>query len=416
MSVNLLLEILKPRTRLQKLLVTLIMALTVLVALVSLLFNEIKKQDISKSQLEIEKNRVTQIDKQLSNFYSKTYSSSDTTSIMKGQNKEYFLKQIEFLKKQREDAVKNIDTINQSPDTQILIFTLLASVLTIFVLTFFTSSFKSNPSLSQKEKILRNAIAHRSATAKNNGAFLNWVTTNEIAKTNSSELDLAKAKSLKEIYDMSEALGDDRDKFLSLIIGFTNLKRKQEEIKSDKHSQIYSVFENVQERLRDECSRLNKQALINLFLCFFITFILMSYITYTSIVPDTFKYSSGSDILIRKFVPRIIAVTSFLTMFLYFVKLYKTNIVDVKYYQNELTNIEVKQTSLRAALTTDDSLLIKDVILNLNTTERNAILTKDQTSIEIERIKIENDLNKEYLTKVWELLSIGKNEGNKNGS
>jgi hypothetical protein len=100
-------------------------------------------------------------------------------------------------------------------------------------------------------------------------------------------------------------------------------------------------------------------------------------------------------------------------MFLYFVKLYKTNIVDVKYYQNELTNVELKQTSLKSALITNDNDLIKSVTMNLNITERNAILTKEQTSIEIERIRVENEINKDYLNKVWDLLSINKSTDNK---
>jgi hypothetical protein len=140
----------------------------------------------------------------------------------------------------------------------------------------------------------------------------------------------------------------------------------------------------------------------------------MSYITYTSVVPqNTLNNISGGDIFIVKYLPRIIAVTSFLTMFLYFVKLYKTNIVDVKYYQNELTNVELKQTSLKSALITNDNDLIKSVTMNLNITERNAILTKEQTSIEIERIRVENEINKDYLNKVWDLLSINKSTDNK---
>lgn len=411
-SLNIISEILKPKTRLSRLLM---LALALLVA-ITLIFSEIKKQDISKSQLDIEKNRISQIDKQLSNFYSKTYTQNDSISISKGYNKEYLLKQIDFLKKQREEAVKNIDNNSQNPDTQILIFTLLAGTLTIFVLTFFTNSFKSNIPLSTKERINKFTSEQRKEFIRNNEAFLSWATTNEIAQNNTSGIDLEKAKSLKEIYDLSEKLGEDRNDFLNLIISFTNLKRKQDEIQNDKHSQIYSVFDNIQERLKDECNRLNKQAIINLFLCFFIAFILMSYITYTSIFVGDIKYSSTLQYFIVKYIPKIIAVTSFLTMFLYFVKLYKTNIIDVKYYQNELTNVEIKQASLKTALLSEDKEIINKVTLELLTIERNAIITKEQTSTEIERIKLENEINKDYLNKTWELLSLSKIREEKNGS
>lgn len=414
-SLNIISEILKPKTRLSRLLMLTLTLLVALLGMITLIFSEIKKQDISKSQLDIEKNRISQIDKQLSNFYSKTYTQNDSISISKGYNKEYLLKQIDFLKKQREEAVKNIDNNSQNPDAQILIFTLLAGTLTIFVLTFFTSSFKSNIPLSTKERINKFTSEQRKKFIRNNEAFLSWATTNEIAQNNTSGIDLEKAKSLKEIYDMSEKLGEDRNDFLNLIINFTNLKRKQDEIQNDKHSQIYSVFDNIQERLKDECNRLNKQAIINLFLCFFIAFILMSYITYTSIFVGDIKYSSTLQYFIVKYIPKIIAVTSFLTMFLYFVKLYKTNIIDVKYYQNELTNVEIKQASLKTALLSDDKEIINKVTLELLNIERNAIITKEQTSLEIERIKLENEINKDYLNKTWELLSLSKIREEKNG-
>jgi hypothetical protein len=75
--------------------------------------------------------------------------------------------------------------------------------------------------------------------------------------------------------------------------------------------------------------------------------------------------------------------------------------------------VELKQTSLKSALITNDNDLIKSVTMNLNITERNAILTKEQTSIEIERIRVENEINKDYLNKVWDLLSINKSTDNK---
>ena len=334
-SFNIIFDLLKGKSRLSRLVMLTGAMLVVLVGVISLIFNEIKKQDITKSQLEIEKHRISQIDKQLSSFYNKTYSDNDSVSSVKGQNKDYFLKQIEFLKSQREEAVKSIDTINKDPDIQILIFTLLTASLMVVVLMFFTSSFKSNLPLNAREKITNFTIEQRKRYTKNNEAFLSWATTNEIAKNNLSGLDLEKAKKLKEIYDLSEKLGDERNQFLNLIINFTNLKRRDEDIQNDKHSQIYSVFEVTQERLKEECNRLNKQAIINLLLCFIIAFTLMSYIIYTSVINSDFKFDNLNQLILAKYIPRIIAISSFLTMFLYFVKLYKNNIVDVKYYQNE---------------------------------------------------------------------------------
>ncbi|MEJ5055070.1 hypothetical protein [Sphingobacterium sp. MYb382] len=407
---NLISELLRRKSILPRLVIYLFVLVFILTIGITLIFNEIKKKDITKSQLEIEKNRISQIDKQLEILYSKTYSSSDSLFSANSRNKGNYLKQIYFLKNQRGEAVKNIYTINKNPDTEILIFTILTSAITISILTFFTSSFKTSSPLILKEKLDKSLSESRSKFINNNQDFLAWATNNEIANIDLNGLDLEKAKTLKDIYDYSEKLGEKRNDFFNKIIKFTTLKRKQDEIENKTYSEINLVFENIQERLKEECNRLNKQALINLFLCFFIAFILMSFIAYTSIISSDINNQNTLHLFIIKYIPRIIAISSLLTMFLYFAKLYKTNILDVKYYQNELTNIEIKQISLKTALINNEKDVLNKVISDLSNIERNLVLGKDQTTNDIERLKIENEINKDYLNKVWELISITKNK------
>jgi hypothetical protein len=407
---NILSEVLAPKTRLSRILILTLMFIGLLSVVITLTFSELKKQDITKNQLEIEKNRVSQIDKELSNLYFKAYKENDSSSTAKGQYLKHHLNQIEFLKSQRIEAVRSIDEINKNPDVQIIVFTTLAGLLTIVLLLFFSNSFKSNISITTKDTLERHSVEQRKRLLRTNQDFLQWITTNEIAQSNLAGLDLEKAKILKSLYDQSEILGEQRNSFLNTLISYTNIDRRQEDIQNDKYSDIFLVFEEVQDRLREECSRLNKQAIINLFLCFFISFMLMSFITYTSIFTTDTINSTSFQIFLVKYLPRIVAVVSLLTMFLYFTRLYKTNILDVKYYQNELTNIEIKLASLKTALCNGDKEIINKITLDLSSIERNGILSKEQTTSDIERIKIENEINKDYLNKVWELLSLRKSE------
>lgn len=406
--IHFIMDIFSPKAKLSRLLMLTLMLMVLISAIITLTFSEIKKQDITKSQLEIEKNRVSQIDKELSVLYSKTYKENDSTGVSRGIEIKNNLTQIDFLKSQRVEAVKSIDEINKNPDIEVVVFTLIMGLLTIVLLLFFSSSFKSNISNSTKDLVEKYSIEQRKKLVKGNQDFLNWITTNEIAQANLSGLDIEKAKALKKIYDQSETLGDKRNEFLNSIIIYTNINRKQEETQNDKYSEIFIVFEEIQDRLRNECSRLNKQAIINLFLCFFISFMLMSFITYTSIFTNDILSTSTFQIFLVKYLPRIIAIVSLLTMFLYFTRLYKTNILDVKYYQNELTNIEIKLASLKTALIYGEKDIINKITIDLSLIERNGLFSKDQTNSDIERIKIENEINKDYLNKVLELLSISK--------
>lgn len=412
-------ELIAPKTKFSRLLVLAMMLLGVTVAAVTLVFNEIKKQDISKSQLKIEQNRVAQIDKQLAGLYEKAYAPVDSAANSKGYDQTYFLKQIEFLKNQRVEAVKNIDDINKSPDVQIVMFTVLASALTIVLLIFFSNSFKSSTT-SVKETLETFSKEQRRRISRRNADFLQWVTSNELAQNNISAAEVEKAKMLKSLYDKSEALGEQRGDFLASVIEYTNRKRSEDEILNDKHSHVSAIFDDIQERIKDECNRLNKQAIINLFLCFFIAFVLMTVITYTSIFSTELNNTGSFEVFIVRYLPRIVAVIGLLTMFLYFTRLYKANILDVKYYQNELTNIEVMQVAWQTAIVNNDKDALTKLMTEFSIIDRNKIISKEQTSIEIERIKLENELNKDYLSKVYELLSISRKQNtasqeNKNG-
>ncbi|GEM_PF-2298522 len=406
---NILSEFLSPKTKISRLLVLTLMSIFSIAAAITIIFSELKKKDIVNSQLEIEKSRVTEIDTQLSNLYQKTYIQSD--SINTFSNKDKLLKEITFLKAQREDAVKSIDKINKNPDTQILIFTILAGILVISIVIFFSNTFKTNiyQPLGGRIKYYEAAQdSSRKKNLKNNRDFLQWITEEEIADKNLNGLDIKKAKLLKEVYDLSTKLGDEKTNLLDKIMTFVNLERDEKEIAKDKHSEIIFVFDEIQVRLKEECDRLNKQALINLFICFFIAFITIGYIGYVSIfaTPDIIK--PNFEFFLIRYIPRLVSIVSLLTIFLYFTRLYKSNILDVKYYQNELTNVEIKLVSLKTALNNSSAEIINHIIKEYAVIERNSIITKDQTTSELERIKIENEMNKDYLNKVWELLSISK--------
>ena len=400
-------ELISPKTKNSRLFFLIVAGLAAIVLAITLVFSEIKKKDITKSQLDIEKNRISQIDKQITNLYQKTYIESDSINS----NKEKFLKEISFLKTQREDAVQNVDKINEKPDTQILIFSVIAGILTLSILTFFSTTFKASiyPSSERIKYFGGSQLENGKKTFKRNQDFLKWITEEEIVNKNLNGLDIKKARLLKEVYDISSKLGDEKANLLDKIITFINVDRDEKEIASNKHSEIVFVFDEIQGRLKEECGRLNKQALINLFICFFIAFILMGYIAYVSIfATQTVEQSSFQYFLIR-YIPRLVSIISFLTMFLYFTRLYKSNILDVKYYQNELTNVEIKLVSLKVALSNGNEEVLNHIIKEYATVERNSIITKEQTTTELERMKIENELNKDYLNKVWELLSITKN-------
>ena len=73
----------------------------------------------------------------------------------------------------------------------------------------------------------------------------------------------------------------------------------------------------------------------------------------------------------------------------FFLKFYKANLSEIKYFQNEITT-KSKYLALKVASYIGNEESIKSVITNLFSTERNFILSKGQSTVDLERAKKSN--------------------------
>ncbi|EES6809225.1 hypothetical protein FTO31_001791, partial [Escherichia coli] len=87
-------------------------------------------------------------------------------------------------------------------------------------------------------------------------------------------------------------------------------------------------------------------------------------------------------------------------------KLYKNGFDEVKYFQNELTNIEAKVLAIKFLKDVKNEDLMAEVIKNLMTTERNFILSKGQTTVALEKEKIKGLEDKNALSIIKELIKL----------
>lgn len=121
-----------------------------------------------------------------------------------------------------------------------------------------------------------------------------------------------------------------------------------------------------------------------LFFCIVgISFIFYSMSIYTPTADETLQNS------LIYFIPRI-TLTLLIEVFSYFfLNLYKRNLEDIKYFQNEVTNLESKYLAILYAFENNNGQVKAKVIENLMETERNFILRKDETTIELEKNRID---------------------------
>jgi len=228
------------------------------------------------------------------------------------------------------------------------------------------------------------------------------------------ELNDSKSKisNIKSIYE--EFTVEQKDEFISDIkkkIKNTATDEFIEEIRreiitsTEKDAIIDTIDEKCSEsitRLNRETSALGRRGNLNLVLGILTTitglFILYIYVSKINIDPKE------PMLIAANFLPRLTLVI-FIELFAYFfLKLYKSNLNEIKYFQNELTNIELKFVSLRTAVIKNDEKMIGEVITSLSTTERNFILEKGQTTVGLERHKTDSQTSTGAMSLVSDLI------------
>lgn len=101
--------------------------------------------------------------------------------------------------------------------------------------------------------------------------------------------------------------------------------------------------------------------------------------------------------LILPIVPRILLVI-FIEVFAYFfLRLYRDGLSEIKYFQNELTNVESKLAAVEFSYITNNPDGLKMAIEALSKTERNFVLEKGQTTVELEKAKSESELTRNVI-------------------
>ena len=222
---------------------------------------------------------------------------------------------------------------------------------------------------------------------------------NEFGQLNSIEFtDSDKAKLLNIIENKIEKTIADR-----VISSFEENYAKSAFLKST-YQEILSDLKIIQQRLYKEISKLSLRANLNLAIGSATTIVAIL-ILYLTVGSHTQNFDSISHSL-SFFIPRI-SIVVFIEIFsFFFLKLYRTNLSDIKYYQNEMTNVEFKLLALKSAFAKDDLDSIKNVINNFSAIERNFILKKGESTVEIEKSRIDLDSENSWKEIVKEALKL----------
>jgi uncharacterized membrane protein YjfL (UPF0719 family) len=178
------------------------------------------------------------------------------------------------------------------------------------------------------------------------------------------------------------------------------------DVRYDKKIKIYiadNISKNMIDRLNKTLFTLIKRGNINLSIGITITTIGLVVLGVIIVNPLT-ETETWAD-FIKYFTPRLSLVIFIEILAYFFLKLYKESLVESKYIQNEITNIESKYLAASMAITYNDAASIKNIIDVLSKTERNHILEKGQTTIALEKARIEQVSNDTLISNLSSIIN-----------
>ncbi|MBY5873740.1 hypothetical protein HFN53_17115 [Rhizobium leguminosarum] len=178
---------------------------------------------------------------------------------------------------------------------------------------------------------------------------------------------------------------------------------------SDQATQIVSlVSEGIaasQQRLSNEVESLGRRANVNLSIGFLVSLVGM-------IALAVFIWTATSeldgDVNVMQVVVRFLTKLSlvvFMQVFAYFfLRLYRYSLFEIKYFQNELTNIEQKYIALNVAMQSGNKDAVAKIAAELSKAERNFILKKGESTVGLQREEIEARYEAAVASKAEDLL------------
>jgi len=140
--------------------------------------------------------------------------------------------------------------------------------------------------------------------------------------------------------------------------------------------QIRAGIEGTSHRLRSEINALSRRGNLNLVFGTLTTVVavgLLAYMVFTAHIQPVDMAS-----VLAHFIPRI-STAAFIEIFsFFFLQLYKSSLSEIKYYQNELTSLELKGLALETALLRTESAIIPSIADHLARTDRNLMVTSEK--------------------------------------
>lgn len=179
----------------------------------------------------------------------------------------------------------------------------------------------------------------------------------------------------------------------------------EKELTDERISYLRRNLETSMRRLSKEVLDLGRRGNLNLIIGALAT--LAGFLIFGMMVLDS-GFNPTSDNFISSFVPRLSLVILIEIFAYFFLGLYKSSLSEIKYFQNEITNIESKYAAMEYAVQYGDKESVNKVLGQLASTERNFLLKKGESTVLLEQDRITTESSNSFLQKITDLIGAAK--------
>lgn len=165
---------------------------------------------------------------------------------------------------------------------------------------------------------------------------------------------------------------------------------------------IITELSPLTKNIQNYIDRIQRNSIVNLFIGILGTITAITILAFAILTNKAFV---DFQTFFIHFLPRFTFVIFIQLFAFFFLRLYKNNLEDAKYFQNELTNLTAKSAAIKISYLMGNTEKVYDILKELASIERNFKLLKDETTIGLEKVKLENDLDKSILDQMKDLLA-----------
>lgn len=179
--------------------------------------------------------------------------------------------------------------------------------------------------------------------------------------------------------------------------------------KQGSYKNLKQECDNTRTRLLQEVYSLSRRGNLNLVIGILISGFGIVFLGWSVInAPNLLDLGENSEDLAAYYVPRTTFVLLIEIFSFFFLRLYRASLNDIKYFQNEITNIDLKVISIAAISMAGAFEALPALVQEMSKTERNFVLKGGESTIELEKDKIEAGLLQDIVGKLNSIVQRNK--------